>query len=105
MTNGGARPGAGRPRTRDKHAGAVRASEKKIVDRLPEIVDAQIGLALGIQVQEVDKQTGAEIVYSVPPDAKAGQYLMNRILGMPVAKVDTNGETKLLIEYVNDWRG
>jgi hypothetical protein len=80
--------GPGRPRTREKHVAPVRAAEKKIVDRLPEIVDAQIGLALGIQVQQIDRDTGAEIVYSVPPDGKAGQYLMNRILGLPTAKVD-----------------
>lgn len=80
--------GPGRPRTREKHAPAVRAAEKKIVDRLPEIVDAQIELALGIMVQEVDKNTGRLTVFAVPPDGKAGQYLINRILGLPTARVD-----------------
>lgn len=88
--------GPGRPRTREKHAPAVRVAEKKIVDRLPEIVDAQIRLALGVMVEDVNIVTGDLTVYREPPDGKAGQYLINRILGLPKAKVDLNVDvTKL----------
>lgn len=83
--------GPGRPRTRERHAAPVRAAEKKIVDRLPAIVDAQIRLALGVMVEDVNVVTGDLTVYREPPDAKAGQYLINRILGLPAAKVDVAG--------------
>lgn len=103
MANGGKRPGAGRPRVRDKYARPVAAAEKKIVDRLPEIVDAQIRLALGVMVEDVNPITGEEAVYKEPPDGKAGQYLINRILGLPKAKVDLNVDvTKLSDDELTD---
>jgi hypothetical protein len=100
MPSGGKREGAGRPRVRDKHAGAVRAAEKKIVDRLPEIVDGQIELALGVLVEDVNPVTGHVGVYRTPPDSKAGQYLINRILGLPQAKVNLDGSGGFRIHVV-----
>lgn len=101
---GGKREGAGRPRVRDKHAGAVRAAEKKIVDRLPEIVDGQIELALGVMVEDVNPVTGHVGVYRTPPDSKAGQYLINRILGLPTAKIDmeANGTLTFSVDIGSD---
>jgi hypothetical protein len=100
MPSGGKREGAGRPRVREQHAAPVRAAEKKIVDRLPEIVDAQIELALGVMVEEVSPTTGALTIYRQPPDGKAGQYLINRILGLPQAKVNLDGSGGFRIHVV-----
>jgi hypothetical protein len=95
MALGGARPGAGRPRSRDLYGNEVRAAEEKIKDRLPEIVDAQIELALGVKVEAIDATTGEVSVYRKPPDHKAGEALMNRIMGKVTDQVDvtSNGES------------
>jgi len=92
MALGGARPGAGRPRTKDVYAADIRAAEQKIKDRLPEIVDAQIELALGVRVEEVDPKTGHAFVYKKPPDHKAGEALMNRIMGKVTDQVDVTSD-------------
>lgn len=98
---GGARPGAGRPRKLDKNAGAIVKAEKQIRDRLPEIVDAQISLALGITVQDKDS-AGNTIVYSRPPDVKAGQYLIDRIMGKPTQRQEISGPdtTPIQVEHI-----
>jgi hypothetical protein len=46
-TNGGARPGAGRKPKADKYAGAINRAEKKIADKLPQLVDNLLKLANG----------------------------------------------------------
>lgn len=89
--HGGARPGAGRKTKAEKFAGPVAAAEQIIVDQLPAIVHAQIDLALGATVQEVDRETGGLIVYTRPPDARAGQYLIDRILGKPTQRTELTG--------------
>lgn len=106
---------AGRPRKAEKYAGAIAAAEDRIADRLPEIIDAQLQLALG-GYEQVEEQYapagtvtigGGEYLTLVYPDRKpdelvlvrrsvsvaapdraAGQYLIDRILGKPVAAVD-----------------
>lgn len=83
-THGGARPGAGRKPAWITHAGPVAEALKKIADRLPDIVDAQLDLALGALVHEVDKESGETNVYTQPPDRAAGQYLLNRVMGKPI---------------------
>lgn len=88
---GGARPGAGRPRTRVKHAGAITRAEKKIADRLPDIVDKLLELVEGVQVQTTDAD-GGERVYTRPPDRAAGEYLLNRIMGKPVERQEQTGK-------------
>jgi hypothetical protein len=46
-THGGRRPGAGRKPRAERFARPIAAAEKKIADRLPELVDNQFLLALG----------------------------------------------------------
>lgn len=96
MAAGGSRPGAGRKRTRDKNAGAVIKAEKQIRDKLPELVEGLVKLALGVTVQETDQDTGGLTVYTKPPDFKAGSYLVNRIMGTPVQRTkDEDSDQKL----------
>lgn len=85
---GGTRPGAGRKRKSDKFAGQIARAEKRIADRLPEIVDTLLELAAGVEVQSVDEETGGTKVYSKPPDRQAAEYLLNRIMGKPTERVE-----------------
>lgn len=90
--NGGSRSGAGRKSRAEKYERPINRAEKRIVDRLPELIDAQFDLALGVTVQDVDRETGGTIVYTRPPDSKAGQYLIDRIMGKPTQHQEVTGE-------------
>lgn len=81
--------GPGRPRKADQNAGAVAAAERQIRDRLPEIVESMITLALGVTVQETQDNT--TVVYQKPPDRAAGQYLMDRLMGKPTERQEVSG--------------
>lgn len=90
---GGARPGAGRKPKRDKHATAINRAEKRIKDRLPELIDNLFELAEGIEVQERDAN-GATRVYSRAPDRQANEYLLNRIMGKPTERLESENKTE-----------
>lgn len=106
---------AGRPRKAEKYAGQISQAEDTIADQLPQLLAAQLELALGgrEQVEEhyapagtitigsgeslalvfPDKPAGELILIKrsrsiAAPDRAAGQYLIDRILGRPVAAVD-----------------
>lgn len=99
MPRGGARPGAGRKPKLVKYERPVNAAEKQIVDHLPAIVAAQVKLALGqILVQEDDPNApeGTPEIYAVPPSERAGQYLMNRIMGRPVERHEIEADVDLV---------
>lgn len=128
--HGGARPNAGRKKKLDKHAHSVDAAEKQIRDRLPEIVDAQLKLALGGEDIVTEKWQPAGLVTTgsgeftslvfpdlpademvlvertitkANKDRAAGQYLINRILGSPTQKVSMKFEKMSdaeLIEFI-----
>ncbi len=85
---GGARAGAGRKSKQDKHKLAINRAEKQIKDRLPDLIDNLFELAEGVEVQEVDKD-GKTRIYSRPPDRQANEYLINRIMGKPVERTET----------------
>lgn len=59
--HGGARPGAGRPRKRVKHAGEVSRAEQAIADQLPRLIENLLYLAHGgyEQVEEHWEPAGA----------------------------------------------
>lgn len=102
-THGGARPGAGRKPKPIKHETAINRAEKQIKDRLPDIVDAQLKLALGVKVLRYNETSGdEEEIYTTLPDRQAGQYLINRIMGAPVQKQELTGENgnDLIIQVV-----
>lgn len=101
--HGGKRAGAGRKPKAEKYERPINRAEKQIVDRLPEIVQAQIDLALGVTVHEVDDDSGGVNIYQKPPDHKAGAYLIDRILGKPTTKVEAGSEDggplRIIVEY------
>lgn len=84
---GGARPGAGRKPKLIKYAGPVAEAEQKIVDHLPSILDAMIKRATGVIIVSEETPTGVD-TYAIPPDRQAGEYLLNRIMGKPVERVE-----------------
>lgn len=99
MPSGGPRPGSGRPRKADKHAGVIARAEKRIADRLPDLIDKQFELAEGVTVQEADGH-GGQRVYSRPPDRQAVEYLLNRIMGKPVERQEHSGPNQEPIPIV-----
>lgn len=90
MANGGARPNAGRKKKAEKFETAISKAERRICDRLPELIDNLFILAAGVTVQEIDKD--GIIVYTRPPDRQANEYLINRILGKPTERQEVSGE-------------
>lgn len=66
----------GRAASREHHE----AIYDKINERLPEIVDAMIDLALGNV--EVEGKNGK--VYTEPPSLEAQKYLVDRVMGRPL---------------------
>jgi hypothetical protein len=69
----------------------IAAAKKRIADRLPELIDAQVDLALGVTVHEVDEETGGVRVYTRPPCWRSAQYLTNRIMGTPTQHTEITG--------------
>ncbi len=107
MASGGKRPGAGRPAKKDKHARPIAKAEKRIADRLPELIDRMFELASGVMVEEMDAEGGVN-VYSKVPDRQAAEYLINRIMGKPTERKELSGEdggkilTELVISFGDD---
>ena len=100
MANGGARPGAGRKKKAEKFETAIGKAERRICDRLPELIDNLFVLAKGVVVQEIDDD-GVVDVYSKPPDRQANEYLINRIMGKPTERTELTGEDGGPIEVHN----
>lgn len=102
-TNGGRRPGAGRKPKIEKHISAINKAEKQIKDRLPDIIDALMDLALGTKAFKV-LEGGGVVAYTTLPDRAAGQYLADRIMGKPVQKEELSGPdgADLVIKIVYD---
>lgn len=111
---GGARPGAGRKKKEVKFAGVIADAEKKIADRLPDVIFSMFELAAGVTVQETTKK-GEEVIYTRAPDYRACAYLIDRILGKPTEPIEIddvtdpenrpaipNGVTAMFAEVVRD---
>lgn len=107
MPRGGARPGAGPKPSRHKYATAINKAEKRIADRLPELVDLLFKLSKGVSVfdskalkalfeaiQQYEPERVERIIenlketYTTVPDRAAIEYLANRIMGKPTEKIE-----------------
>lgn len=118
MPSGGSRPGAGRKSKAQKFERPIAAAEKKIADRLPQIVDNLIFLANGgyEQVTETWEPAGLHTVGEgeailpafpdkkpdelvlikrtssiAAPDRAANTYLLDRIAGKPTVPIEASG--------------
>lgn len=103
---GGARIGAGRKPKFERFATAIQRAEKRIADRLPELIDTLFELSEGITVREFDAKGEAKI-YDRPPDFRAAAYLVDRVLGKPTQAVDAEvsgsggGAIRIKVEYAD----
>lgn len=86
---GGKRPGAGRPRTREKHGGEIAAAEQRIADFLPTLIDKAFELANGVRVEK--KTRSGSVVYKQPPCIKSIMYLVDRLAGKPTQALEHSG--------------
>lgn len=82
MARGGARPGAGRKRKTDKvkRTGPVVQAEAKLRDRLPELVDVALDLAINER------------------DPRMLVYCIDRVLGKPTQPIDIYDAARRLAE-------
>lgn len=82
--HGGKRPGSGRPSTgltRLRDDADARINDL-VGDKLVDIVEALVGLAVGCKAERV-LPDGKALVYTTLPDFKAASYLLDRIAGRP----------------------
>jgi len=97
--------GPGRPRKAEKYAGQIAATEDRIADLLPTLIANLLTLANGVMVQDVSPFDGSTLVYKEPPDRKANEYLIDRILGRPTqaieADVASDGSLTIRVEYAD----
>lgn len=97
---GGARAGAGRKRKSEKYAAEIEAAEKKVKDRLPDLIDNLFLLAQGgYPINRVKRGllegkmvVVEEVTETAPPDRKANEYLVDRIMGRPTQEVEMDLE-------------
>jgi hypothetical protein len=101
-SNGGARPGAGRKPKDEKFKQPIAKAEKRIADRLPELIDNMFVLANGVLVEEINIVTGKPQIYRKPPDRAANQYLIDRIMGKPTERKEFTFPDKPLEEMTED---
>ena len=110
--------GPGRPRKSDKHAGAVAKAERRIIDRLPSLIENMLILAEGgyERVEEEWAPAGSLYIGSgdkaqkmypdledtalvlvkrkvsiADKDRAANEYLINRIMGKPIERKELTG--------------
>lgn len=84
MARGGAREGAGRKSKAEKYRRPIAAAERQIVQRLPELLERQLWLALGVPLVDQagkPKTMGGVPLFAVAPDRAAGEYLIDKITG------------------------
>jgi len=89
-------------------APAITAADQSIGERLPQLVESLLNLAVGISVE---KEPGSH-VYTLPPNRLAAEYLINRVLGKPAERMphsdahaatdDLNRELKNLRNLTTD---
>lgn len=82
---------AGRPRKADKYGGHIAQAEDLIADRLPDLIENLLVLAKGVRMKDVGADGTVEY-YTEPPNFKANEYLLNRIMGKPTERHEVTGE-------------
>src|SRR5690242_16181953 len=107
MASGGTREGAGRKPKKDKYVTALTKIDRFVAEHMDELLEAQLELARGLLVQDLTQQDteGNPRVYRTIPDAKAGQYLIDRLAGKPTQKQEIAGkdgkDLEIRVTYAN----
>lgn len=68
---------------------AAAAGEYQIIEHLPGLLSNMLTLANGVWVLETTSD-GEETVYRRPPDRGANEYLINRVMGKPTEKTESD---------------
>lgn len=89
--SGGVRPGSGRKPTAEKYKVPIGKAEAQIAAELPQLLQNLLTLAKGVHVEMSDSE-GAAFVYQKPPDYKANEYLINRIMGKPTERQEIEAD-------------
>jgi hypothetical protein len=85
--HGGSRHGSGRKSKSERFLGPIAEAEARIADRLPSLIDNLFVLADGVTVEEPMPNGGVQ-VYTRAPDRQSNEYLINRIMGKPVERLE-----------------
>ncbi|MGI4787339.1 MAG: hypothetical protein ACRYFS_00670 [Janthinobacterium lividum] len=99
---GGVRAGAGRPKKTEIYAENIAEAEALICKELPKLLAKYFELAQGVTMKGKSGRDGAPTVYERPPDGKVIADLLNRVMGKPVERVETENmgeanETTIII--------
>lgn len=94
--------GPGRPKKTDKYRGKIERAEKQIADRLPDLIENMFRLATGVMIEEVNPLTGEKDIYQKPPDYKANEYLINRIMGKPTERQEIEYPEGIDVKVIAD---
>lgn len=95
----------GRKPARERHAGSIKEAEAKIADRLPEMADLLLEMALGTKPEKcpahhfVLQCTHPDCLYAskgAPANERMLIYAMNRVAGTPTIA----GEKQVNMEFV-----
>lgn len=68
---------------------AIAKAEKRLADRLPDLLENMLVLANGVAIQDTNSE-GEPVVYTRPPDRAANEYLINRVMGKPIEKSESD---------------
>jgi hypothetical protein len=83
--------GSGRKRSdvREVFDTAITKAEKQIAAELPSLLSNMLVLANGVAIQDTNSE-GEPVVYTRPPDRAANEYLINRVMGKPIEKSESD---------------
>ncbi len=79
------------PKAKSKASAATPTAEtdRSIAENLPKLVETLLNIAVGIKIEK-DTADGKQ-VYTQPPNRMAAEYLINRVLGKPAERIQTDG--------------
>lgn len=86
---GGIRRGTGRLRKREIYAANIAEAEALICKELPKLIVKYFELAQGVKIAGKSGRGGRETVYERPSDGKVIADLLNRVIGKPAERVET----------------
>lgn len=77
----------------------VSQAEKRIVEKLPDLVERMLELAEGVTIQDENRK-GEPVVYKKPPDRQAAEYLIDIIMKSVEKRASDVGTTVKIIEVI-----
>ena len=66
----------------------------KIAQRRQQLIDSQLDIAIGYSYVNEDGKK----IYTKPPNASTGEYLLNQLIGKPKESIDVKTEIRLNVD-------